>query len=243
MTNLARFFSITGVLTLTLAAGCASPNDEATATAEETAEVEQAAVACPIGGSAVQAKVTKAYKYIIGGTVNPATGSLGLALTSLRSKVLAGRIDIFTPVAATVCYRDVGKAKLVAWGMTSVEINQLKALGDLADDAWGTGASRFIYVSEPSIVEDPTDPGKYFFTAWIDPEPAKLTQNLSGSTGATAAALYTGSNTATNVVKWVSTAAAGTVAGGTPCTTGDATIDTVTLRSIQVLSNGYRRCL
>jgi hypothetical protein len=256
---------------LAFAAGCAAPNDTAEPADEEQQVVDSelssssggvggigggsgstaanidvpAPTAC--NGNIItrrdqQAKATRALKYALGGTSNPATGSFGLALNSLRSKMASGRMNIFPGVAATVCGIKAVKFKLVALDLTYTEATQLAQFASLSDDAWGTGASRFIFVDGASVVKDPTN-NTYMFSTWIDPEPAKLTQNLSGSTGATAAAIYTNSEAATNVIKWSSTAAAGSPAGGTPCSPGDLSVSSETLKVIQVLPNAYRKCL
>jgi hypothetical protein len=241
-----RALTLFGTLTLltTFMSGCAAPNDDETSEPEEVAEVEAAATACNYSQALTQQQnATKAFKYALGGSTNPASGSLGLALTNFRTKIAEGKIQVYSPVATTVCGRLAGKARVAAIGLTVAEANQLKGLGDLADSTWGSGASNFLYVDGATVRQDPTDPTKYIFTAWFDPEPAKLTQSLSGSTGATAAAVYVNSGIGTSVIKWVSTAAAGSVAAGTPCTTGDASVDTQTTKVIQVLANGYRRCL
>jgi hypothetical protein len=60
----------------------------------------------------------------------------------------------------------------------------------------------------------------------LAPEPARLTQDLSGSMGATAAAVYVNTNTQTKVIRWyadwTSTDATVRAAGeGAPCATSD----------------------
>jgi hypothetical protein len=245
MPYLPRALTLFGTLTLltTFSSGCAAPNDDETSEPEEVAEVEAAATVCTSQAKTHQQNATKAFKYVLGGSTNPATGSLGLALTNFRTKISQGKMQVYSPVATTICGQLAGKARVAAIGLTLAEANQLKGLGDLANSTWGTGASSFLYVDGATVRQDPTDPTKYIFTAWFDPEPAKLTQSLSGSTGATAAAVYANSGVSTSVIKWVSTAAAGSAAAGTPCTTGDASVDIQTTKVIQVLSNGYRRCL
>lgn len=58
----------------------------------------------------------------------------------------------------------------------------------------------------------------------LAPEPAKLKVSLSGSSGATAAAILVNSAVSTNVVKWPGSSSAATSSGflpaiGTPCST------------------------
>jgi hypothetical protein len=82
-------------------------------------------------------------------------------------------------------------------------------------------------------------------TMFMDPEPARLTQSLSGTTGATAAAVYVNSAVATRATKWPSTYTSGGTnppAAGTPCSTGDLPLDGTTTSMIQA-SGSYRKCL
>ncbi len=77
----------------------------------------------------------------------------------------------------------------------------------------------------------------------VAPEPARLTTDLYGSTGATGAAVYTYSNTPTTVLKWPGsyTWSSNPPAVGLPCSTGDIPWGTVTLKVIQG-GGAYRRC-
>jgi hypothetical protein len=80
----------------------------------------------------------------------------------------------------------------------------------------------------------------------LAPEPAQLTQSLSGTTGATGAAVYVNTQQQTQVVKWPSTytATANPLPPGTPCSTGALAAGAVTSKVIQALgTSNYRRCV
>jgi hypothetical protein len=79
----------------------------------------------------------------------------------------------------------------------------------------------------------------------LAPEPARLTVDLYGSTGATGAAVYTYSNVGTTVIKWPGTYTYTTSASikasvGAPCSTGDIPWGTETRKVIQGAGNYYR---
>jgi hypothetical protein len=68
------------------------------------------------------------------------------------------------------------------------------------------------------------------------------TQSLSGSNGATAAAVYENSSVSTSVIKWSSTSVyAPSLAAGTPCSTIELESGVETLQTI-VGSYSYKRC-
>jgi hypothetical protein len=78
----------------------------------------------------------------------------------------------------------------------------------------------------------------------LAPEPAKLTQALTGSNGFTAQAVYSSSGAPTTVLKWSSSyiATANPPAAGTPCATSTMASGQVTTKVIQ--RNGiYAKCV
>lgn len=78
------------------------------------------------------------------------------------------------------------------------------------------------------------------------PGPADLTANLSGYTGATAAAVYADSGAPTTVKLWpgVWTSSGGTLAAGTPCSPGSLLAGERATKTIQVNSSGSQaRCV
>lgn len=90
--------------------------------------------------------------------------------------------------------------------------------------------------------------GRFFFPGHfsgnsvpIDPEPAQAQIALSGSNGATAAAVYTTSLTATSIVKWPSSYIVGSVPAGLPCSPVDLTLGSTTAHVIQAVGS-YRKC-
>jgi hypothetical protein len=76
------------------------------------------------------------------------------------------------------------------------------------------------------------------------PEPAQLTQSLSGIMGSTAAAMYVNTRSTTTVVKWPSaySSSAYPPPAGQPCSTGDLAAGASTGKLIQASGN-YRRCV
>ncbi len=77
----------------------------------------------------------------------------------------------------------------------------------------------------------------------VAPEPARLTADLIGSTGATAAAVYSYSEAPATVLKWPGSymSSANPPAVGTPCSTTDLPYGFTTLKVIQG-GGAYRRC-
>lgn len=76
----------------------------------------------------------------------------------------------------------------------------------------------------------------------LAPEPARLTQPLSGSNGATGAAYYVNTTIETTVVRWSGSWMYNTsLAAGTPCSTVDLAAGVETGKVIQATGN-YRKC-
>lgn len=223
--------------------GCAAEADDVEE-GEVTGETAQALQGgtCPVGAThaekvSLETKVSRAFAYVVGGPspfdAYPCEGpSLAEScLTGLRHSLADGACDLGPARPKRVCGLRSSERLLDCDESADPSWSGLAACGEELDRCWGTGASGFFYSRQ-------TRRGGY-----IDPEPARLTQSLSGSTGATAAAIYTISLAPTQVIKWPSTPGAGSAPAGTPCTTGDASINTETTHVIQVLSNGYKRCL
>jgi hypothetical protein len=85
--------------------------------------------------------------------------------------------------------------------------------------------------------------------AWLDgagtaraPEPARLTQPLAGTTGATAAAVFLSSSRTTTVINWPAsfTGSRTPPAAGQPCSTGGMPAGGQTVKVIQSHGNYYR---
>ncbi len=75
------------------------------------------------------------------------------------------------------------------------------------------------------------------------PEPARLTQPLGSTTGATAAAVYVETATETKVLRWSGSWTAGnSIAPGTPCSRVELMEGETTDMVIQA-SGVYRRCI
>jgi len=76
----------------------------------------------------------------------------------------------------------------------------------------------------------------------LAPEPAMLTQNLSGTTGVSASAVYINTSNPTGVVKWPgSYVYSTTLAAGQPCSTVDLGAWSTATRVI-VATGNYRKC-
>jgi hypothetical protein len=78
----------------------------------------------------------------------------------------------------------------------------------------------------------------------LAPEPARLTQSLSGATGTMGAAVYVSSNQSTSVVKWPTSwlSAYPLPEAGKPCSPYDMAAWQQTTRVI-VANGSYRKCL
>ena len=78
----------------------------------------------------------------------------------------------------------------------------------------------------------------------LAPEPARVTQPLTGPTGAGAAAYFVNSGLQVRVFKWPGsyTYGANPPAAGTPCATTDLAAWTDTMRTIVAYGN-YRKCM
>jgi hypothetical protein len=74
------------------------------------------------------------------------------------------------------------------------------------------------------------------------PEPAYLTQPLNGSNGASAAAYFVNNRIPTDIVKWPSSYAPGSVTASTPCSPVDLAPGQLTGRVI-VATGNYRKCV
>ena len=73
------------------------------------------------------------------------------------------------------------------------------------------------------------------------PEPARLTADLSGPTGATAAAVFVSSAQPTKVLNWPATLTPGSAPAGTPCSNGPLAPGQTTTKRIQVYGS-LRKC-
>lgn len=103
------------------------------------------------------------------------------------------------------------------------------------DQCLGTGTSGFFSVMD---AEDDSNTTRIL----IDPQPAQATASLTGSTGATAAAVFVNTETPTTILKWDASYAPGsTAAAGTPCSVTDLGVNATTQKVIQVFGSN-RRC-
>lgn len=197
-----------------------------------------------------QARATSVIQYVVGGkdpfdpaevSSNPACKDAWVNATKLRDMIsppsskTAPTATLQAAFADKVCGLPAALYRIDISSQVPASVwDEQRKTGDLLDKCWGVGVSGFYYA-------DPTQ-DKYR-RIYIDPEPARLTADLSGSTGATAAAVYTNTGTGTTVRKWpgtyISTASPPTP--GQPCSTSDLANGSETLKILQG-SGTWRRC-
>lgn len=263
--------TFTGVL-----AGCAAPSDEPGLADERVGKVssalpmctedgcpsgvepvdpfwEVAAGTCTQGSAAVQKKVTAAWNYILGGpsplTAYPCTqsGVTGIPyMSTLRTKINSGKCVVGEPVRQTVCGVAAVVREVTCEGLTRTEQGQIGGIAAKMDQCWGLGASGLFNTEAGSAWTDHTTYGNGI-SMTIDPEPAMLTQSLSGSTGAAAAAYFVNTYASTRVVRWPDTWTYdyyNQAPAGTPCSKDALGAWTEVTRTIQASTTGTRRiCL
>lgn len=216
---------------------------------------------CPDAHSAhapefYQAEATRVARYLLGGpdAFAPMHGSLYEAdmsnpqcvaaktcIDALKSSIEQRYITVGSSGMNMACGLRAGLITLTAArGISPSDIATMAQCASNLDGCWGVGVSGFFYpdplgfTPNSSLSDD---------KIYIDPEPARLTAPLSGSTGATAAAVFVNTSTSTNVVKWTSgyMSAAWVPAAGTPCSIGDLPAGVDATQMIQA-AGGYRRC-
>jgi hypothetical protein len=120
----------------------------------------------------------------------------------------------------------------------------MKQLAPYLDGCWGKGVSGFWWTKE-NVTLSQKDTSKVNIVG-TDPEPADLGAPLGSSTGATAAATYVNSGTATTVFEWPGSWTYGpSLVPGTPCSTTALPAGALTSQQIVSLSStsSYRKCL
>jgi hypothetical protein len=247
---------VTGSILATLVVGCAASEPDyqdvrvsADTSATPLASPPLTAGICPDPAYSTepapyyQAKATSVVGYLFGG-VSPFTkkeldgnpeckASLECA-TLLRDQLYRGGATLHPALKESVCGLAAAVYAVdIAAQLSPPVWDAIASCGARLDGCWGIGVSGF-YHARP----DQKGRGVY-----IDPEPARLSQNLTGSTGATAAAVYTSSGGELNAVKWPGsyTSSASPPPAGTPCATGDLPEGYETLKILQG-SGAYRRC-
>jgi hypothetical protein len=202
-----------------------------------------------------QGKATSVMQYLVGGNVPWTKEELDKipectmaydATTKLRAMLEnpKGGATLQAAYSDLVCTLPAALYKIDFSQEVSVDFyDQMQKTGSWLDACWGVGVSGFYY-AEPS----PT-PGQEKLRyppprrVYIDPEPARLVKDLVGSTGATAAAVYTNTGTEAPVVKWPSSYinVASPPLPGTPCSVTDLASGNETLKILQG-SGTWRRC-
>lgn len=199
-----------------------------------------------------QLRASSVIAYVAGGkdpftyedvTYNPSCKDAQTALTNLRDLVSPYSRKITPQATLTgVGNGDVCGLRAALYTLDiSMQVPQAvwdaqRKVGDQLDACWGMGVSGFYY-ADPFADQDKNH------RIYIDPEPARLMSDLSGSTGATAAAVYETSGLKVEVLKWPATYVSSFTppAAGTPCSTTDLFSGVETNKIIQG-SGSYRKC-
>lgn len=193
-----------------------------------------------------QVKATTVVQWLVGGDdpftkeeidKEPACAEAHSCTQLLHDALLPKGYASLTPAtAATVCGLPAAVYGIdVSNEMPYDQWLAIRDCGEKLDKCWGVGVSGFFYAAPAS--ENKTR------KIYIDPEPAKLTSDLVGSTGATAAAVYESSGGEVKALKWPGTyvSSAAPPAAGTPCSTTDLYSGTDIIKMIQGVGS-YRRC-
>ncbi len=237
------FVRLLVIAPLLVVAGCLQVDGDEATESESTALI----LGCPSTGKVgIQRRVTAYAEYVLGSpaspfTAYPCSGLLGidplsiqaeaeLAANTLRGAVALGTCTVLDPISSTVCGLPAAERVVTCLGLSGPELLVVAGAGTVLDLCWGVGASGFFHSSQDGLY------------TYMDPEPVTTTQPLSGSNGATAAAVYQNSQAATSVVKWYSTGIfAPNLAAGSPCSTSDLPNGGTATRVI-LASGSYKRC-
>lgn len=259
MTSRTVFGIVTASVLATLVVGCAAaePSDDDVQVAPEMSVTPKytpplTGGVCPdpsVGSTEkpwyYQQKATTVVAYLLGGkapftaddlTKEPACVDAQKCTTILRDALQPkGSATLSAATAANVCGLPAAVYALsISQEMPYDQWNLVKTCGQVLDKCWGVGVSGFFYA-------DPAQDKSR--KVYIDPEPARLTSDLIGSTGATAAAVYESSGGEVKTLKWPGSyvSVAYPPAAGTPCSTTDMLAGTETLKLIQA-TGSFRRC-
>ena len=208
-----------------------------------------------------QGKATTVIKYLVGGkepftsdelSYVPACKDAFTSLTNLRNMLASSPREKYA-APATMSFATAGTACTLSAAMYTIEFSaqvpfsvweEQQKVGEQLDKCWGYGVSGF-YFADDLTGGSGSDNGKtpVVHHVYIDPEPARLTKDLFGLTGATAAAIYENTGAETGVLKypggWVNPPSPPTP--GQPCSTTDLANGSETLKILQG-SGTWRRC-
>jgi hypothetical protein len=237
-TSARRFVIAPLSVSLLVFAGCLQADGDELTESESTALLGGI---CPVTGAVgYQKRVTAYVDYVLGSPASPfaaypcriplSTPAAELAASTLRSAVAMGTCTVGDAIPSTVCGLPALERVVTCLGLSGPELLVVAGAGAKLDLCWGVGASGFLHSSQDGLY------------TYIDPEPVVTTQSLSGSNGATAAAVYQNSGTSTSVVKWYSTGIfAPNLGAGTPCSTSDLPSGGTATKAI-LASGSYKRC-
>jgi hypothetical protein len=193
--------------------------------------------ACPSDGVAKQAVARDVFRYILGADYTfPAGPFCAAAQASIDGiRQMMSNCTLTAPAGpSVVCGLQSAEYKLsCGLGVSGSLLGKtMNMTSQNLDMCFGAGVSTFFHTG--------TNTTEVWVT--IDPEPTRAVQNLSGSTGATAAAVYVNSQTPTKIIKWPNSYTPGAATAGSPCSVYDMVAGTNTLGTIQAYG-GYRKCL
>jgi hypothetical protein len=237
---------LVAVSALALAAGCSAevPADEDVQVAVAESPVEEKGMPssgplCLSTTPATYAQASKLAQFAFGkdSVSFPATAActaLKNSLLDLRAGIANGTFPVSHSLG-TFC----GVANTALYSISEVPTTVSK-LGPILSS---------LYTNTPSCFGDGVIPYLVFTgsisptSSWfyMDPEPATLTANLESTAGASAAAYYTTTGTATTAKKWGSSwTSCGTLAvGGEPCST---TALASGQQATQMINKNYSQC-
>jgi hypothetical protein len=188
----------------------------------------------------------------------PCTGALSSNLSEPRYLALVDRLDDLKQNIGDGNYLKLSEQRTTIRYLPAVEVgivirhcvtpdinttfcdnwaarNVVNDLVDAMTTCWGSTVAPFAKVGE----ERTTSPRGWMVI--VDPRPAKLTANLAGSTGATAAAVFVADSSPTMAYFFGSTWASGSAPAGTPCSTIPLATEQETTKEIQA-AGSLRRC-
>lgn len=181
---------------------------------------------------------------------NAARASADTAAETIKSMVEHEQISLENPHGGSICsqsavLRAVYTAETPEWVLGTLEtfVENAETLG------YPEGLRRFLLIpARDSEVADSVAPRAESggptrrLVSFLDPEPARMFENLVGSNGTTGLATYVNSGAWTTAYRWVSVPQLGSVPPGAACSTADIVAGTEIYKSIQVFANGTRRC-
>ena len=201
-----------------------------------------------------QMKATRSASFVLGGTdprkadpllndgdsdpANPYCAEAYQCLDRIRRDIIAGVATVSPTLPGQACEMPAGVFTIdYAHRPDAKTAAMIEACSVKQDKCWDTGVSGFFFVRPDKLGDKATT-----LTLEVDPQPAQAVAKLSGSSGASAAAIYVNTLVDTTVVKWPSGYTPGSLApAGAPCSNVDLLEGTETVKIIQIIGSS-RRC-